>query len=121
MEMKISFYILETISYQTILRDSSKTLKKVGQTVFLISPRFQIHNDSEFQNSEMEKSCAWKSAQYTQKLLADDFDAYNLGAGILAWVHAGRPVVDPQGAETRRVHVYGAKWDLLPEGYEGVW
>ena len=29
--------------------------------------------------------------------------------------------VDADGQPTKRVHIYGAKWNLLPEGYEAVW
>ena len=48
--------------------------------------------------------------------------AYNLAGGILAWVQAGGPVVDGRtGTPTRRVHVYGRKWNLLQPGWEGIW
>lgn len=63
----------------------------------------------------------YRSGVYVKELQAEGIEAYNLPGSILAWVHAGQPVVDSEGAETKSVHVYGAKWDLLPEGYEGVW
>ncbi len=62
----------------------------------------------------------YRSGQFAQRLAADGFDASNLRGSILAWVHAGEPVVDDDG-ETKRVHVFGPQWDLLPDGYESVW
>jgi len=44
----------------------------------------------------------------------------NLRGGLLAWVHDGGKVYDRNG-ETRRIHVYGRKWDLGPKDYEAVW
>jgi sodium/bile acid cotransporter 7 len=44
----------------------------------------------------------------------------NLRGGLLAWVHAGGKVYDANG-ETRRIHVYGRKWNLAPNGYDAVW
>ncbi|WP_051261779.1 rhodanese-like domain-containing protein [Desulfovibrio inopinatus] len=45
----------------------------------------------------------------------------NMIGGILGWVHAGGPIVDPSGRPVLRVHVYGPTWDLAPDGYETVW
>jgi sodium/bile acid cotransporter 7 len=45
---------------------------------------------------------------------------YNLRGGILAWVHDGGTVYDQNG-ETRRIHVYGRKWNLAPNSYQAVW
>ena len=43
----------------------------------------------------------------------------NLRGGVLAWVFEGGRVYDA-GGETKRVHVYGKKWNYLPKGYEPV-
>jgi sodium/bile acid cotransporter 7 len=48
-------------------------------------------------------------------------DALNLRGGILAWIADGGAVVDGNGAPTRRVHVYGRRWNVLPEDFEAVW
>ncbi len=63
----------------------------------------------------------YRSARYVESLKARGVHAYNLKGSILSWVHAGQPVVDLEGNETKRVHVYGKRWDLLPEGYEALW
>lgn len=62
-----------------------------------------------------------RSGQYALKLKEKGIKVHNLIGSILSWVHAGGEVVDSQGKTTNRVHVYGPKWDLLPEGYERLW
>ncbi len=62
----------------------------------------------------------YRSGQFAQRLSKDGFDASNLRGSILAWAHAGQPLVNDDG-ETTRVHVYGPQWDLLPDGFESVW
>jgi hypothetical protein len=39
---------------------------------------------------------------------------------VLLWSHEGLPLTSSDGP-TRRVHVYGPRWNLLPAGYEAVW
>ena len=63
----------------------------------------------------------YRSGKYAEKLSGQGWDARNLRGSILAWTHAGRPLVDADGNDTKRVHVYGKKWDLAAEGYEGAW
>ena len=61
----------------------------------------------------------YRSGLYAKALRAKGLDAHNLRGSILAWTHAGQEVTDDDGV-TRRVHVYGQEWDLLPAGYEAV-
>jgi sodium/bile acid cotransporter 7 len=60
------------------------------------------------------------SGAYVQALDKKGIRAYNLWGGILAWVLAGGVLVTPGGEETRRVHVHGIPWEVLPPGYEAV-
>ena len=62
----------------------------------------------------------YRSGLYAAKLREKGFDAYNLRGSLLSWVHAGRPLVDEAG-DTKRLHVYGRKWDLAPAGYDTTW
>lgn len=82
---------------------------------------FEARKD-EFRDAPVVAYCTlgFRSGKYAAKLRAEGFDASNLRGAILAWTHAGQPLVDAQG-ETRRVHVYGRKWNLVASGYEGVW
>jgi rhodanese-related sulfurtransferase len=83
---------------------------------------FEAHR-ADFAGKPIVVHCTigYRSGVYVEKLAAESVDALNLAGSILSWVHAGQPVVDAEGNETHRVHVYGAKWDLLPEGYQALW
>jgi sodium/bile acid cotransporter 7 len=61
-----------------------------------------------------------RSGHYAKRLIRDGMRAYNLKGSILAWTHAGQKLIT-EGKETRRVHVYGRRWNLAPKGYEAVW
>ena len=63
----------------------------------------------------------YRSGVYAEELRSRGIEALNLKGSILAWAHAGGGVVDPSGGETRRVHVYGEKWALLPKGWEAIY
>ena len=62
----------------------------------------------------------YRSGRYTEKLVKRGWNASNLRGSILSWTHAGEEL-DHDGTPTRRVHVYGEAWNLVPEGYEAVW
>ena len=62
----------------------------------------------------------YRSGRFADELRKAGVDARNLKGSILAWSHAGLPLV-AGGEPTRRLHVYGADWDLAAEGYETVW
>ena len=62
-----------------------------------------------------------RSSQYAEKLKKKGFaNVANLRGGILKWAQNGQLFVTPDGKKTKKVHVYGKTWNLLPEGYEGV-
>jgi rhodanese-related sulfurtransferase len=63
---------------------------------------------------------SYRSGKLAENLKAQGVVMLNLRGGLLAWVHAGGKVYDHNG-ETRRIDVYGRKWDLGPKGYEAVW
>lgn len=65
-----------------------------------------------------------RSGRWVEEMRAKGENAFNLHGGVLAWAHAGRAFEarDFLGSRpTRQVHVYGRRWNLLPEGYQGVW
>jgi sodium/bile acid cotransporter 7 len=63
---------------------------------------------------------SYRSGKLAAKLKKEGIPILNLRGGLLAWVHEGGKVYDQSG-ETRRIHVYGRKWNLGPEGYDAVW
>lgn len=63
---------------------------------------------------------SYRSGKLAQKLSKEGIRMFNLKGGILAWVLEGGKVYDQTG-ETRRIHVYGRKWNYPANGYEAVW
>lgn len=63
----------------------------------------------------------YRSGLYVKELKERGIEAHNLQGSILAWVNAGMPLQDGNGKSTNQVHVYGKKWNLIPDEYEGVW
>lgn len=63
----------------------------------------------------------YRSGVYVAELRRAGVDARNLAGSVLAWTHAGKPLVDGVGTTRRRVHVYGSDWNLVADGYEAVW
>lgn len=61
-----------------------------------------------------------RSGKYAVTLQQQGFEVANLRGSILAWAHAGRPLIDKDGP-TKRVHIYSAEWNLLPGDYQAVW
>ncbi len=61
-----------------------------------------------------------RSGEYAAKLAAEGLEVRNLEGSILAWTHAGGELEGPDGP-TRKVHVYGRRWNLAADGYEAVW
>lgn len=63
---------------------------------------------------------SYRSGVFAQEMGRKGVPIKNLSGGILAWTLEGGKVVDPQGETTRRLHVYGKKWDFAPASYETV-
>ena len=63
---------------------------------------------------------SYRSGKLAEKLKAQGITLLNLKGGLLAWAHAGGKVYN-QNSETKRIHVYGKKWNLGPKDYEAVW
>ena len=61
-----------------------------------------------------------RSSEYAQQLTQRGRRVLNLRGSILAWAHAGGPLVLNSEA-TRTLHVYGSNWDLAPNRFETVW
>ncbi len=62
----------------------------------------------------------YRSARFARELREAWPNVFNLEGGILAWCHAGLPLLSGS-VSTRTVHVYASDWNLLPDGYTAVW
>jgi rhodanese-related sulfurtransferase len=78
--------------------------------------------EEEFSGTPILAYCTigYRSGKYADYLRGNDWDAFNLRGSLLAWVHAGQPLADVAGEETKRIHVYGRKWNLAPEDYDAT-
>jgi rhodanese-related sulfurtransferase len=61
-----------------------------------------------------------RSGAYAKELRERGLNAFNLRGGVLDWALSGGPSVKPDGEPTRRVHVHGQRWNVLPPGYQVV-
>ncbi|MFP6582982.1 MAG: rhodanese-like domain-containing protein [Candidatus Hydrogenedentota bacterium] len=83
---------------------------------------FEARRD-DFESKRVVAHCTigYRSGVYVDQLRTEGFDAENLVGSLLLWTHEGLPLEDADGNPTKRVHVYGKKWNLVAEGYEAVW
>lgn len=63
----------------------------------------------------------YRSGLYAHALKEQGVEVKNLKGSLLLWSHEGLPLETPDGQPTKKLHVFGGQWDLLAEGYEGVW
>ncbi len=80
-----------------------------------------LENPEKYKNKIVIAYCtiSYRSGKFTQKMKKQNIPIKNLIGGLLAWVLEGGKVYDPAG-ETKRIHVYGKKWDYPANGYESV-
>ena len=74
-----------------------------------------------FKNKTVVAYCTigYRSGKFAEDMANKGIRIDNLKGGVLAWIIEGGKVFDASG-ESKRIHVYGAKWNYLPEGYEAV-
>lgn len=77
---------------------------------------------SKYKDSKIVAYCTigGRSGHYTHSLQSQGYNAYNLKGAILSWTHVGGELTH-SGEPTHKVHVHGAKFNLVADGYEGVW
>ena len=97
----------------SVIPGSTLLADKAAQKAWLASPA----------KGPVLVSCAAgvRSARFTRTLREAGVEAYNLEGGIFAWAAAGKPVLDPDGKPTKRVHTYNTKWaPCLVSDHEAV-
>ena len=62
---------------------------------------------------------SYRSGKFAEDMAAKGVKMSNLAGGLLAWVLEGGKVYDT-GGESRRIHVYGKKWNYPAAGYASV-
>ena len=61
-----------------------------------------------------------RSSRYARRMGRRGVPVLNLEGSLLAWTHAGGELTDGS-APTKKLHVFGPRWNLAADGYEGVW
>ncbi len=61
-----------------------------------------------------------RSSAYARRMGRRGVAVLNLEGSLLAWTHAGGELANGS-SPTRRLHVFGPKWNLAADDYEGVW
>lgn len=61
-----------------------------------------------------------RSSKYARRMSRKGVPVLNLEGSLLAWTHAGGELTDG-ASPTKRLHVFGPRWNLAADGYEGVW
>lgn len=61
-----------------------------------------------------------RSSEKAKELTQKHFRTANLYGGILGWISKGYPIIH-DATQTKRVHVYGAQWNLAPLEYETIY
>ena len=81
-----------------------------------------LENPDNFRDKTVVTYCtiSYRSGVFARDMAAKDIPIINLSGGILAWIHEGGKVYDPQGRVTNRVHVFGNRWNYAPDRYEAV-
>ena len=81
------------------------------------------HRREELQDRTIVTFCTvgLRSAYAARELAEEGIEAINLSGSLLSWTHIGGELVDPEGVPTRRLHVYGRRWDLAADGYITEW
>ena len=61
-----------------------------------------------------------RSSAYAREMGKRGVEMLNLEGSVLAWTHAGGEF-QTGASPTKRLHVYGRRWNLAADGYETIW
>ncbi len=62
----------------------------------------------------------YRSAKYAQTMKQRGVPISSFNGSIIAWCQAGQKLTTQEGHDTKQVHIYGPKWNLLPPEYQAV-
>ncbi len=126
-----SFRDIEDILSENILKSDKGNIlfvdvrKKKEMSVSIIpgaiTREIFLANKEKYKDKTIVAYCTigYRSGLFAQEMKKKGIIVFNLSAGILGWIHEGGTVTNSERV-VKKVHVYGDKWDLVPEGYETV-
>ena len=81
-----------------------------------------VSNPEKYAHKTVAAYCtiSYRSGKFVEEMMKKGIRIYNLQGGILAWILEGGNVYDTDGV-TKRIHVYGKRWNYPAAGYESVW
>lgn len=102
--------------------DRGPAEREVSTLPGAITPEELLARIQEYRGKIIVSYCtiSYRSAKLTRRLRDQGLSAYNLAGGLLAWVLEGGRVYDANG-ESKRIHVYGKRWNYPADGYQAVW
>lgn len=62
----------------------------------------------------------YRSAKFAQAIKQRGVSISSFNSGIIVWCQAGQKLATQEGRDTKQVHIYGPKWNLLPPDYQAV-
>ena len=97
--------------------------RKISLIPGAISLEAFLARSEDYQNKKIITYCTigYRSAMQTRALRSKGFEAYNLEGSLLSWISDNGPLVTPEGGSTKRLHVFGSKWNVVPDDYEAVY
>ncbi|MFK7824540.1 MAG: rhodanese-like domain-containing protein [Oligoflexales bacterium] len=136
-EAKIQRFENDFSAPQVSVADLMKLLKKDRSEIVIVDVRTKqeqdismlqgaISSDDFLKNAARYKgktvvsycTIGYRSSLFTEKLKRKGIKAFNLRGSLLLWTHSEGKLYDQSGKETRKIHVYGRDWNLVPESYE---
>lgn len=102
--------------------DRGPAEREVSMLPGAITPEELSAKVQEYRDKIIVSYCTigYRSAKLTRRLREQGLNAYNLAGGLLAWVLEGGKVYDAAG-ESKRIHVYGKRWNYPADGYQAIW
>ena len=79
-------------------------------------------NLEQYKNATVIAYCTigYRSGKYAEKWRQQGLKILNLEGSLLAWSHVQGELIDATGV-TKKVHVFGPQWQLIPDDYQPIW
>lgn len=95
---------------------------KVSMLKNAISKKEFLLRKEDFRGDRLIVYCTigYRSGIFTQELMEDGFEAYNLLGGVLLWSHYGYDFFR-NDLKTNTVHIYSPEWSHLHSNYQAIY
>lgn len=116
------FIKLKDQNQKTILVDvRSEEERTVSIIPGAISKEEFLKNLDKYKGHKIVSYCTigYRSSTFSKEMSKKNIKVFNLKESALGWAHRKKDFVTKDGKKTKKVHVYGEAWDLLPSDYQG--